>query len=636
MLSKNVRIMTYEEKLDLYNRAKQAYYNGVPIMTDMEFDKLERELGLENKGYIGAKNNPSYTVKHPFIMGSLSKVQVHRDDNNVVDYETPFKDVLTYIHRNGKTPVIITPKYDGCSFEFYYDNGVYTCSTRGDGEYGKDVSHIVAAKISQRFIKYITDYCGYKRFTLRGELLVNRFTFYRKYNNEFKQPRSFVSGMIGRDNLDNDIINDIDIVIYDYRVYDDGHWEERSWFELTDEAKFFPTFYFVTELNDVSDFSKMYAKFEAYRKEGEWALDGFVIKPIISNRIQNFESERPKDCVAVKFLPMVRKTTVTDITWSLGKSNEYTPIVQFDSVEIDGRDITRCSGYNYGWLRDNMICKGTQVEVTVSGDIIPKILKVISTPDTVIIPIPDNSYVDGGIHLIASLTEKEHARNRFVSSCETLEIPNIGPATANAIFDYMTREDELTTVFFDEPKLNLPTNILQLTEQDVYFGAGEGKAGDNAKRSFKKIIENLTLADVICSLNFKQCGRKIAEQIENMLLGTTYDFTSMSSQAYMWCFNDTSDEMLQLNDVLKSIGRTIEDFKKINDEKNEETKNQIPVILTGEPNDYRSKGDFLSHHPEYRVTGSWKEVQIVFTNSLESNTGKMKKAREKGIEIRLY
>ena len=51
---------------------------------------------------------------------------------------------------------------------------------------------------------------------------------------------------------------------------------------------------------------------------------------------------------------------------------------------------------------------------------------------------------------------------------------------------------------------------------------------------------------------------------------------------------------------------------------------------------YLSKGDFLNKHPEYRMTGSWKEVQIVFTNSLDSNTGKMKKAREKGIEIRLY
>jgi hypothetical protein len=36
------------------------------------------------------------------------------------------------------------------------------------------------------------------------------------------------------------------------------------------------------------------------------------------------------------------------------------------------------------------------------------------------------------------------------------------------------------------------------------------------------------------------------------------------------------------------------------------------------------------------MTGSWKEVKIVFTNSMDSKTGKMKKAIEKGIEIRLY
>ena len=63
---------------------------------------------------------------------------------------------------------------------------------------------------------------------------------------------------------------------------------------------------------------------------------------------------------------------------------------------------------------------------------------------------------------------------------------------------------------------------------------------------------------------------------------------------------------------------------------------KIPVILTGEPNNYSSKAEFLKCHPEYRMTGSCKEVKIVFTNSLESNTGKMKKAREKNIEIKLY
>ena len=40
--------MTREEKLKLYNEAKEAYYNGVKLCPIKEFDKLEKELGLEN------------------------------------------------------------------------------------------------------------------------------------------------------------------------------------------------------------------------------------------------------------------------------------------------------------------------------------------------------------------------------------------------------------------------------------------------------------------------------------------------------------------------------------------------------------------------------------------------------------
>ena len=72
------------DKKQLYDQAKEAYYNGEPIMTDLEFDELEKELGLENQGYVGTHHQKSYTVKHPFIMGSLSKVQIKEDDNHDV------------------------------------------------------------------------------------------------------------------------------------------------------------------------------------------------------------------------------------------------------------------------------------------------------------------------------------------------------------------------------------------------------------------------------------------------------------------------------------------------------------------------------------------------------------------------
>ena len=76
--------MTQKEKIEIYYKAKEAYYNGHEIMTDFEFDALEKELGLENKSEIGSRHNPSYTIKHPYIMGSLSKVQIHKDKKEIL------------------------------------------------------------------------------------------------------------------------------------------------------------------------------------------------------------------------------------------------------------------------------------------------------------------------------------------------------------------------------------------------------------------------------------------------------------------------------------------------------------------------------------------------------------------------
>ena len=68
--------LSRKEKLELLNRAKDAYYNsGEEILNDTEYDELEAELGLENKNYVGSKHG-NYTVKHSFIMGSLAKIQI--------------------------------------------------------------------------------------------------------------------------------------------------------------------------------------------------------------------------------------------------------------------------------------------------------------------------------------------------------------------------------------------------------------------------------------------------------------------------------------------------------------------------------------------------------------------------------
>jgi hypothetical protein len=170
---------------------------------------------------------------------------------------------------------------------------------------------------------------------------------------------------------------------------------------------------------------------------------------------------------------------------------------------------------------------------------------------------------------------------------------------------------------------------------DVEIGIG-GKTGTSVRKAFEKIIKTLTLKDIILSLAIEDCGPKIAEQIEKQLLTGDADFSHMAEKAYKWVFNENSEGYNRVINILMKLNMSINDFKDKFIKEVEKSSNQIPVILTGEPNNYTSKGEFLQCNPQYRLTGSWKEVKIVFTNSLDSNTGKMKKAREKNIEIQLY
>ena len=93
--------MEQNEKLTLYKYAKEKYYNGEPIMGDAEFDALEKELGLNNKGFIGTRHNPSYTEEHPFVMGSLSKVQI-KENEELLDGNVFIKYIRTLIKDDKK------------------------------------------------------------------------------------------------------------------------------------------------------------------------------------------------------------------------------------------------------------------------------------------------------------------------------------------------------------------------------------------------------------------------------------------------------------------------------------------------------------------------------------------------------
>lgn len=633
--------MTYEEKLNLYQRAKEAYYNGQEIMSDIEFDTLERELGLENKASIGARHNPSYTIQHPFIMGSLSKVQIHRV-NGRVDWEAHYNDAARFF-KNAHT--IITPKYDGCSFELHYNNGNIEISTRGDGQFGRDIRQHIINLFDMAELSNVAKMFSTQEYTLRGEVLVDKYTFDKMYSNDFVNPRSFVSAVLNHDYDDADeyfmgCVNKLSVVVYDFHINIRNKWTDLDWLSLKQciNDDILPK-YWIDTIVTKDNFEEIYDKFDQYRKTCEYALDGIVIKPIDMVRINNLVDARPKDCVAIKFMPILVQTTVESITWNLGKTLKYIPIINVKPVKMDGKVVSKCSGHNYGYIIDNKISKGTQVVMSLAGDIIPFLYKVTDSSmfDASTLNVPENSFVDG-LNLVAVLTPYEQAKRMFVASAHSLNIPTIGDKCAETLFDNLhSNTVNATNEFFgNDGVVTYKDNILLCKPTEIYAHLNKGKLAKNAQNAFEKTLQTLTLEDIIASCNFPFCGKRMSHEVANKLMGAEYSFAHMATAGYQWCEDANSPEMNMIQEILDALGKTFEDFAfKYNDEA--ETKPAaIPIIMTGEPNDYATKAEFLKMHPEYRNTTSWKEVQIVFTNSLDSTTSKMQKARKNNIKIMLY
>lgn len=651
-----------KELLQLYKEAKDAYYNGEEIMSDIEFDELEEYLGLSNKSKVGSRHNEKYTIKHPILMGSLSKVQVKENKDGVIDWEQIINDTKSFIFKYKASSFIVTPKYDGLSFEAVIKvntdlitQDVVSISSRGDGEYGQDWMAQLYDKVRKNLINCIEYKDGYKKrfedvskYTLRGEVVIDKDIYIKKYSDEYANPRSFVSGVMNKDYDKTDTkymeaLNDLDIVIYDVKVFSRESVADYDWTmfsQLIDKPDYYEMILSYIKEFDVEDFKNLYYSFAEYRKRCKYALDGFVIKPVYNERKNDFKAVRQKDCIAIKFMPMLQETEIIDISWKLGKTGEYIPTIITNPVEMDGKQISRASGSNYGKLVDNKISIGTKVILSLAGDIIPFIYKVTNTSNydesRLNLPTEYETYIDD-CHLYAILNEDDKKKNSFINSAASLNIAHIGPATSKQILEYITKDNGLTDEFFGETsKKEIPCNILLINSDDIYFGAGAGKAGANAKKSFTEMLEHLRLFEIIKSCNFRFCGQKVAEQIEKYLIGQSYDFTSMATEGYEWAFDKSSNNYKELEYIVFSLGKTFNDFKDIAIEESISNEDKIPVILTGEPNDYTSKAEFIRLNPQYRVTGKWTEVKIVFTNSLESNTGKMKKAREKEIEIKLY
>ena len=625
------------EKMELYNQAKEAYYNGEQIMSDLEFDELETELGLENQGYIGSKSK-HYTIHHPFIMGSISKVQVKFDENGEIDFNKYQQEIEKYLKKSKffnrfDWGFEVTPKMDGCSFEcvINYDGELISVSTRGDGQFGKDIKNWFLPEWEKNYKPKMKNwihkldedsYMYLKNFVIRGEILVDKKVFEEKYSKDFTIPRSFVSGVINQDWEETpkqiEMRNDLSFITYDYReIYENETILEVDYDDtypgviISDRNKL--------TRNKLNNFKEIYLGYLDYRDNTcPFCLDGFVIKPYVNFRLQDNTRERQEDCVAVKFTPEIVETQIENIEWKLGKSGEYFPTAVVKEVILGGKKVNRVSLHNYDYIVRNQCGINSCVSISLAGDIIPFVIKINNQSNNLV--KPDDSYIisdenSGCMHLMKKMDDEDIMFNKFLTSVKVLNIDGIGEKVATKLYNIVKKVPNVLEYMSNR-------NIVLIQET-----LGESKSTTNIINALIDKCKKLTLPEIIESCGFDNCGPKNALWLAKKISGLNVSNDGIPS-TIIELFN--SGDLSEIKEYVSRYNIPI-----IMEEKNND---KIPVIMTGDTSNtkYKTKKDWIQAHPQYVETTSWKECKILFTNDLSSTTSKMTKARKNGIEIRIY
>lgn len=391
--------------------ANDAYYNNTkPLMTDNEYDIVKEyimskypndKVVLEVGAPVG-KNK----VKLPYEMWSMDKIK-------------PDTGELTKWISKYAGPYLLSCKLDGVSGLYTTESDKPKLYTRGDGEYGQDVSHLLSVlKLPLA-----------KGNVVRGEFIIPREVFNTKYAAAFANPRNLVSGIVNSKAVDAKTA-DVHFVAYECIVPELKPSEQFSklgefGFEVADHRAT-PTV--TNEL--LSEY--LVDKRTNYKYE----IDGIIVA---DDQIHPRASGNPDHAFAFKMVLSDQKAEakVVDVLWEPSKDGLLKPRVQIEPISLGGVTIAYATGYNAKFIEDNKIGVGAIIELIRSGDVIPKIMRIIVPAESP--KMPTEAYTWNATHVDAVIADagnnKTVQEKNIVAFFTELEVDGLKAGNIKKIMD---------------------------------------------------------------------------------------------------------------------------------------------------------------------------------------------------------
>lgn len=121
--------------------------------------------------------------------------------------------------------------------------------------------------------------------------------------------------------------------------------------------------------------SEQIRKLETVTGEKELPIDGLVLIYYSLSYSAKYgrTGHHYKDGLAYKFEDETYETSLQEIEWTPSRSGDMAPVAVFDSVVIDGADISRASLHNLSFIKSVELVPGCRILVSKRNMIIPNI-----------------------------------------------------------------------------------------------------------------------------------------------------------------------------------------------------------------------------------------------------------------------
>ena len=368
----------------------ELYYNsGNILLNDSEYDLLrEYAKNKYNKNNyfkdIGAPIKFNEKVKLPVFMGSMDKI---KPDTN---------DLLNWLKKY-KGRYIISAKLDGVSGLYVRENGINKLYTRGDGNFGKDISHLIP------FLNILN---SDKDVMVRGEFIMNKNIFKEKYENEYSNIRNLVSGIINTKVI-SDKVKDIHFVIYEVIHPILKPCEQLEYLKNID----FEVVNYIEKEMITDDILKERLLF--LKKNYIYEIDGLIIT---NNNIYERKIGNPEHSFAYKIIldDQIREAIVKDVIWTPSKDGYLKPRIEIEQLTIGNVKISFLNGFNGAYIKNNKINVGSKLSIIRSGEVIPHILEIKSFSEEGKMPNVSYKWSESLIDIILEDLENDMVKNKKI------------------------------------------------------------------------------------------------------------------------------------------------------------------------------------------------------------------------------